>query len=1042
MRNCLGTLLLILASLPSQAQTAVSFNRDIRPIMSDTCFRCHGPDRGSRMAGLRLDIREAALKPNRRGQIPIVPGDPNKSYIIQRIFAENEAAFMPPPSAHKELTAKQKETIRRWVAEGAPYEGHWAYEPLRKLSLPAAVSPVDHFVRARLAVEGLQPTAEAGKRTLLRRLTLDLTGLPPTPADLKAFLEDSSPNAYEKAVDRLLASNAYAEKMAMHWLDAVRYADTAGFHGDNIFPSWPYRDYVLNAFRSNMPFDRFTREQLAGDLLPSATDEQKVASAFNRLNRVSAEGGLQPKEYLAKYGADRVRTVSAVWLGATLGCAECHDHKFDPFLAKDFYAMKAFFADIKETGLVPDRGPNAWGSKLLLATPEQRSALEKAKAAADSARATLDASATISPEWAKQLLANYNAGQLAWKIQRPLTATSANGAVLTIYNEEELDMMPYFGGIIRGFRAKGNGLVVASGPNPDQETYTVTFQPGAGSWKSFGLEIVQDETLPSNAVARGGDRLMLSEVELKAGPKRTPVEFSLATSNVSQASYQQPPSAVIDGDPNTSWGPTTYGENRNLFLALRLAKPLLTDGRTVYTVVLRHQGSIRKGTLGRFRLALNAAEYAWPEGTDLSEDRKRPGGLPDEVLRAVRLESTEWKETDRKALAQYQAWADPALTPRQQALAKAESDSFYLDAAIPRSLFTETVPPVETRILPRGNFLDDSGAIVAPAIPEVFGKVASGGERATRLDLANWIVSKQNPLTPRVMVNRVWRQFFGAGLSKVLDDLGSQGELPTHLALLDWLAADFQETWDVKRLVKTIAMSQTYRQSSQPSAEALAKDPENRLYARQSRLRVDAEVVHDVALSASGLLTQRFGGPSVKPYQPEGYLGALNFPKRDYSASLGRDLYARGIYTQWQRTFLHPSLMTFDAPSREECTVNRVTSNTPLQALVLLNDPIYVEAARAFAQKMLAEGGKSLDARLDWAFERTLSRPATPEEKAVLRDLFAKSQAQFTQDPTAAKQLLTVGEWPLPPRVNASELAAATTVTRAILNLHEAITRN
>ncbi len=1004
---------LILGAAIAPAQPTVSFNRDIRPIMSDTCFRCHGPDRGN----------------------------PAKSHIIQRIFAEKEALVMPPASAHKELTARQKDTIRRWVAEGAHYEGHWAYEPLRKSPAPSAANAIDHFIRTRLASEGLSPAPAADKRTLLRRLTLDLTGLPPTPEELRAFLADASPNAYEKAVDRLLASNAYAEKMTMHWLDAVRYADTAGFHGDNIFPSWPYRDYVLRAFKNNLPFDQFTREQLAGDLLPNATDEQKVASAFNRLNRVSAEGGLQPKEYLAKYGADRVRTVAAVWMGATLGCAECHDHKFDPFLAKDFYAMKAFFADVKETGLVPDRGPTAWGSKLLLATPEQRQALAAAQAKVDAARAKAENGPAPTAEWAQKLLADYNAGKFAWKIQRPLSARSANGAELKIYNEEELDMMPYYGGIIRSFRAKGNGLVVASGPTPDRDTYTVTIQPPPGAWKSLGLEIVQDESLPSNAVARGGDRLMLSEVEMKAGAKMTPVPFALVTSNVTQASYQQPPSAVIDGDPKTTWGPTTYGENRNLFLALRFAKPLLSDGKTTYTVILRHDGDIRQGTLGRFRLALNDSEFAWPEGTDVTEDRKRPGGLPDEVLKAVKLDPAQWSADDRKALARYRAWADSSLTPAAQALAQVERAAFYLDAAIPRSLYTESTAPMETRILPRGNFLDESGPVVEPAIPEVFGKLKTNA-RATRLDLANWIVSSDNPLTARVMANRLWRQFFGSGLSKVLDDLGSQGELPTHLALLDWLAADFQESWDVKRLVKTIVMSETYRQSSQPSAAALAKDPENRLYARQSRLRVDAEVVRDIALAAAGLLAPRFGGPSVKPYQPAGYLGALNFPKRDYSASLGKDLYARGLYTQWQRTFLHPSLMTFDAPSREECTVNRVTSNTPLQALVLLNDPIYVEAARAFAQKMLAEGGKTLDAQIDWALERVVARPATAEEKSILRELFSTSKTNFDRNPLAAKQLLTVGDWPLPARVNPAELAAATTLTRAILNLHEAITRN
>lgn len=1011
------------------AQQPVSFNRDIRPIMADTCFRCHGPDAGTRMAGIRLDVREEATKPNRAGRTPIVPGNPDASQIIARVFHANPARLMPPPSAHKELTAQQKDTIRRWVAEGAKYEGHWAYEPIRR----GDGRGIDAYVQAKLSTVGLKQAAEADKRTLLRRVTLDLTGLPPTPAEVNAFLNDTSANAYEKAVDRMLASKAHAEKMTMHWLDAVRYADTAGFHGDNLIPAWPYRDYVLNSFLSNKPFNTFTREQLAGDLMPNASTEQKVAAAFNRLNRVSAEGGLQPKEYLAKYGADRVRTVAAVWMGATLGCAECHDHKFDPLLAKDFYAMKAFFADIKETGLVPDRGAKAWGSVMPLPSPQQKTRMDAIVARIEALKKPV---AAVDETYKKGLLADYEAGKFAWKVQRPLTAASQHGATLKIYNEEELVSMPIIGGILRQVQGPGKGLVVASGLNPDNETYTVTFQPAAGTWTSFGLEVVQDDSLPSNGVARGGDRLAVSEVEVTLGRKR--LEFALASSNVSDPSWEQPPMSAIDGDPGTAWGVTTYGENKNPFLALRLKTPLTTTGKETLTVVLRHDSVYRRATIGRFRVALNSSRYAWPEGTDITERRntagKNPGGVPEAAVRALRGE----KDSDAKTIADYRNWVEQD----QSELMRLEHERFYLDAAIPKVLATESVEPTETRVLPRGNFLDETGAIVEPAIPVKFGKLDTGGKRATRLDLANWIVSKDNPLTARVQVNRMWRLFFGTGLSKVLDDFGSQGETPVNPDLLDALAADFEQDWNVRRLVKQIVMSQTYRQSSIPAKDALEKDPENRLLARQSRTRVDAEVVHDIALASSGLLSERFGGPSVRPYQPEGYLGALNFPKRDYSASKGKDLYARGLYAQWQRTFLHPSLMTFDAPSREECTVNRINSNTPLQALVMLNDPIYVEAARAFAQKMLLEGGKTIDAQIDWAYVRVLGRTATPGEKEILRELHAKNLERFRQDPSSARQFLTVGDAPLAVKVKPEEAAAATTLTRAILNLHEAITRN
>jgi hypothetical protein len=997
--------------------------------MADTCFRCHGPDSSSRMANLRLDLREEATKPNRAGRTPIVPGKPDDSQIIARVFHTNPARLMPPPAAHKELTDKQKDTIRRWVAEGAKYEGHWAYEPIRK---PSAKS-IDDLIQARLKDEGLNPAALADPRTLIRRVSLDLTGLPPTPAEVNAFLADKSPNAYEKLVDRLLASKAHAEKMTMHWLDAVRYADTSGFHGDNLYPSWPYRDYILNSYLNNKPFDVFTREQLAGDLLPNATTDQKVAAAFNRLNRVSAEGGLQPKEYLAKYGADRVRTVSAVWLGATLGCAECHDHKFDPLLAKDFYSMKAFFADIKETGLVPDRGVKAWGSILPLPTPAQKQQLDSLQSRITALKSR--AEKPVDEAWSNQLLADYEAGKLAWKIQRPLTASSQNGATLKIYNDEEVEMMPYIGGILRQFRAPGKGLVIASGTNPDNETYTVTFQPAAGTYTSLGLEVVQDDTNPANGVARGGDRLVVSEIEAALG--RKPLKFTLATSNVSDPTWEQPGLSAIDNNPATGWGVVTYGENKNPFLALRLSTPLTTTGKETITVKIRHDSSVRKATIGRFRLALSTGTYSWPEGTDITEPRnktgKNPGGLPDPVLKALRKE----KDFDPKALTQHRAWLEGDTTE----LARLEQERYYLDASIPKVLATESVTPEETRLLPRGNFLDETGPIVEPAIPVKFGKLQTNG-RATRLDLANWIVSKDNPLTARVQVNRIWRLFFGTGLTKVLDDLGSQGELPTNLDLLDALAADFQSDWNTRRLIKSIVMSHTYQQSSTPAKPAQDKDPENRLLSHQSRIRVDAEVVHDIALASSGLLTERFGGPSVRPYQPEGYLGALNFPKRDYAASKGNDLYARGLYTQWQRTFLHPSFMTFDAPSREECTVNRTNSNTPLQALVLLNDPIYVEAARVFAQKMLSEGGKTLSEQIDWAFLRALGRPATSEEKTVLTDLHAKNLTRFRAEPLAARQFLTVGDTPLPVKTKPEDLAAAATITRTILNLHETITRN
>ena len=1066
----------------SADDAAVSFNRDIRPIFSDTCFRCHGPDANARKAGLRLDIREQALKKTKSGATPIVPGKPEESEIIRRIFSTEKFEVMPPEEAHKALTAQQKETIKRWVAEGAKYEGHWAYQPVVRPALPeirnpqsAIRNPIDAFVQARLAKEGLTPAPEADRRTLIRRVSLDLTGIPPTPEEITAFVADQSPDAYEKLVERLLASPRYAEKQAMHWLDAVRYADTSGFHGDNAFPAWPYRDYVLRAFRDNKPFNQFTREQIAGDLLPNSTDEQKIASAYNRLNRVSAEGGVQPKEYLAKYAADRVRTTSSVWLGATMGCAECHDHKFDPFLSKDFYSMKAFFADIKETGLVPDRGRNAWGSKLTLASEEQKRRMSELTKAMVQAQAELDAKAEALSarrvEWEKQTLRDFDTGKLAWQFQRPSSATATNGVKLTIYNDESLTTTVYRGGNLVTEEIKGDGLVVAGGANPDNATYTVTFKPGAGEWTALGIEVVQDESLPAARLARGADRFVLTEVdaELRRGDRGTgrqgekgnpnsprppisssphlPLSFTLATTDGVGQWPENHAMNAIDGNPKTGWG-FSFADGRGAFIALRLAQKLKTSADSVITVRLRHDSELRRATIGRFRLALSSAEYSWP---DVQAKSPKPlNGLPAEVAAALKEKPAERSASQQKVIAEHFKWTAPELQPLAARVNQLEAERDLLDSQIPRVMITEATTPTMTRILPRGNFLDESGAIVTPAIPAVFGKVSA--ERATRLDLANWIVSKNNPLTARVFVNRMWRQFFGTGLSKVLDDLGSQGEWPTHPELLDYLAGEFMQptvaavanahAWDIKHIIRLIVTSHTYRQASLSNQQLDERDADNRLLARQRPVRVDAEIIRDIALSVSGLLVEKFGGASVRPYQPERYLAALNFAVRDYSPDRGDSLYRRGLYVHWQRTFLHPSLSAFDAPSREECTVNRVNSNTPLQALVLLNDPIFVEASRAFAARALKEGGALLRTQIAWAFERATGRKPNTEEAGVLSKLYQNSLLNFQRDAAGARKLTTIGDAPTPKELNSARLAAMTTVTRAILNLHETITRN
>jgi hypothetical protein len=598
---------------------------------------------------------------------------------------------------------------------------------------------------------------------------------------------------------------------------------------------------------------------------------------------------------------------------------------------------------------------------------------------------------------------------------------------------------------------------VASGPNPDNETYAVTFQPGEGAWTALGIDVFQDESLPGTRFARGADRFVLTEVEAEiaepgGAPRKLP--FALATSGGVGERVENPPMAAIDGDPKTGWG-VTIVEEYNPFLALRFAEPLHTRGDSVVTVRLHHDSDLRRATIGRFRLALSAATYSWPEdGESDSKTKASPPenpsltltvaagrGLPPDLVKSLRRQEDERSPEQKDAVLDYFEFSTPELQPAYVHLAHLRAERDLLYAAIPRVVLTESTRPRITRVLPRANWMDETHEIVEPAVPAFLAKLETDGHRATRLDLANWLVSPQNPLTARAFVNRLWREFFGTGLSKVLEDLGSQGEWPVNGELLDWMAAEFMHDWDVRHMVRTIVTSHTYRQSSMSSAQIDERDPDNRLLARQNRYRVDAEIVHDIALSVAGLLAEQFGGPSVRPYEPEGYLAAMNFPKREYSASRGADLYRRALYTEWQRTFLHPTLLTFDAPTREECTVNRVSSNTPLQALDMMNDPIFVESSRVFAENIVRQGG-AFDRQLDWAFERALNRAPGAEERQILKELYRQNLARFRASPESAAQLMSVGEAPHAAAGSDPEMAAMALVARAILNLHETITRN
>ena len=825
-----------LISVAAVFAAPVSFNRDIRPILSDNCFSCHGPDAGHRQADLRLDVRDEAVTAG-----AIVPGKPAESTLVSRINSADSGELMPPPESHKKLDAKQKELLAQWITEGAEYQKHWAYEKPVKAEVPAGANGVDHLVRKRLAEIGLAPSPEADRRTLIRRLSFDLLGLPPTPEEVVAFVGDTRPDAYVLLVDRLLASPHYGEQMAIGWLDVVRFADTIGYHSDNPRNVWPYRDWVIRSFNANQPFDQFTIHQVAGDLVPDADQETRVGSAFNRLLLSTEEGGAQAKDYEARMLTDRVRAIGAAWLGQTTGCAQCHDHKFDPFTSRDFYALGAFFADIKE----PILGRREDG--MVVGTPEDHKRL-----------AELDAALAEAKKKFEAIVSQLDAAQQQWEA--------------------------------------------------DVVAYAVTLP-----------ELVAD-------------------------------------------------SKASDAEKNTAKQ-----------VAASLAK----------------------------------------------EPAKRDGNDKNRLRDYFRAKATKLFPAERDGLAKAEKERNAFYEPLAKCLVTVQADT-----------------PRTVRILPRGNWMDETGEVMKPALPAYLPRPSIEGREPNRLDLAQWLVSRDNPLTARVVMNRVWKQFFGIGLSKVLDDLGAQGEPPVNPALLDWLACEFMDSkWNMKHMVRTIVTSQTYRQTSVASPQLAAADPFNRELARQAAFRVDAECVRDAALSAAGLLVRTIGGPSVKPYQPDGYWENLNFPARTYPADAGEKQYRRGLYTWWQRSFLHPSMLAFDAPSREECCAERNRSNIPQQALVLLNDPSYVEAARSLAARILKECNGSPEDRMAWAWRQVLQRLPSVEEMETVMPLLRTHMQHYKADAAAAESMLKTGLTAVPADVDKAELAAWTHVARVLLNLHETITR-
>ena len=992
------------APAASNGSGKVDFNRDIRPILSDNCYKCHGPDAKQAKAGLRLDLPEVAAKPLKSGQTAVVPGQPRKSTLIQRITTRDRNEKMPPPETGKKLTAEQITLLRRWVEQGAAWQPHWAFIKPEKTAPPEvpdqgfARNEIDRFIAAKLREKGLKPSPEADRVTLIRRLYFDLTGLPPQWEEVQAFVADKSPDAYEKLVDRRLASPHYGERLTAYWLDLVRFADTRGYHGDQHLDMSLYRDYVINAFNDNKRFDQFTKEQIAGDLLPEATVTNRIASGYNRLLMTTEEGGAQAKEYLAKYSADRVRNASTVWLGATLGCAECHDHKFDPYKTRDYYRFAAFFADLKETAVgnqertrIPSGAETEKLQKLEAQLAQTRQELSSQTPALDAAQAKWEASRVL------------------WTTLKPNTATTTNGATLTILD---------------------TGAVQASGTIPTNATYTVTVKTKLKDITAIRLEALPNPALPKSGPGRADNgNFVLSEFELAVS--NVPVKWAGATA--SAASTNTPVAAALDGDLKTGWGVLDQVGKTN-YAIFETTTNLGAGDELTLTFQLSHQQG-DKSALGLFRLSATTAARPVPiTGSEF---------LPPEITEALSVATGQRTPAQKQTLAAHHRHIDPTLAPARARETDLQNQVNNLNNAMATTLVSVSVTPRTMRILPRGNWLDDSGEIVTPAVPAFLSLKEIKDRPATRLDLAQWLVSRDNPVTARVFVNRLWKIMFGQGLVKTLDDFGAQGAAPTHPELLDWLAVEFMERgWDVKHVLKLMAMSGTYRQTSLVSSSLRQHDPYNLWLARQSRPRLEAEMVRDNALSISGLLARKVGGPSVKPYQPAGYWALLNFPTREYMNDHGDNLYRRSLYTYWARTFLHPSLLAFDAPTREECTVDRVKSNTPQQALVLLNDPIYVEAARVFAERILREGGKDSGGRIQFACQQAIARNPKKEEQKLLEALYQRHLAEYRADTKAAEELLQTGERPLAKDIDKAELAAWTSVARVMLNLSETITLN
>jgi hypothetical protein len=1040
------SLLLAGSAAADDKSAEVRFNRDIRPLLADRCFQCHGPDKARRKADLRLDTEDGA-------KAAIVPGKPAASPLIQRITSNDPDERMPPAKTGRPLTPKQIELLRQWVEQGAKWEKHWAFIPPERPPVPTSrdmkgsawiKNPIDAFVFDRLQKEGLAPSPSAPKTTLIRRMTLDLTGLPPTPEEVDVFLKDESPDAVEKLADRLLASPRYGERMAWRWLEAARYADTNGYQTDADRDMWRWRDWVIEAYNRNLPFDRFTIEQLAGDLLPNPTLDQRIATGFNRNHRGNAEGGIIPEEYAVEYVADRVETTATVWLGLTMGCARCHSHKYDPFLQREYYQLFAFFNNVPEKGRAVKFGNSP--PYLKAPTREQKKKLadldarvqeaeRRVEARRDDlvrAQAKWEAGANPAdlPDWSpnRGMIAHWpldDRERIAVRDGAPAFAPGRFGQALDLDGTRFAD-----GGDAGDFNfddrftlaawinpRKPDGAIVSRMPEePQADGYSVHLVKGklqvhlTKRWLDDALRV---ETVAPVALNRWSHIAVSYDGSRHAAGVKVYVDGTEAPLTVLLDELNQPFNTKEPFRIGSGGGKST--RFTGLIDDVRVFNRVLDAGEAKVLAVAESAAAILKKPAER----RTAAERDKLRAFFLDRLAPRPVREADEALRALREE--------RRAF-----WA-----------------------ALPTVMVMEEMPtPRDAFVLIRGEY-DKKGEKVGPGLPAVFQSPGTAVPGTTnRLDLAKWIVSPTNPLTARVIVNRAWQLHFGTGLVKTVEDFGTQGEYPSHPELLDWLASEFMlptkptdggpwaipgTPWDLKRLHKLIVTSAMYRQSSRQTPELRARDPDNRLLARFPRYRLSAEMVRDQALFTSGLLVEKLGGPSVKPYQPAGLWMELS-GTGDYTPDKGENLYRRSLYTFWKRTVAPPVLATFDATARETCWVRESRTNTPLQALTLLNETAFVEASRMLAQRVMTEAATA-DARLVLAFRRVTGRPPNAVELQVLRDGLSAHLADFRARPAAAQKLLRVGEAKPDPKLDPVDLAAYAMVCNTLLNLDEVVTK-